>query len=369
MDKRIAGKWYKEELGETINIFDESPLRMKMSFSSSGYYNCEPNYVYEKDRYLCFEINDEMYRMVYHICYEEGLLKGYYTQHGKETYIQYEKVSDIADDDQFEYKPTEIIVPGTDETRINILKKYSAYSDKKRMNAFSYTYKLFEQPPHILQKYHYNQYISKASKANDSIAFILLDFVCDHFKHDGSIGTGQGRKVEDIIETCEKHGGKVNCRGLAILLASLLRMNGIKASHVTCMPYEDPFEDCHVVVDCLLPSGKRIMFDPTYRLYLKAKDDTYVSLPNLRKMLINDEEYKANEQASYNGIGFNLDEQRQYMIKNTFRFSRGIISQDGYDDRSSQRVELIPSGYPIDNFKGQNKREFVYSEDEFWNCF
>ena len=53
MDKRMTGKWYKEELGETINIFDETPLRMKISFTSSGYYNFEPNCVYEKDGYLC----------------------------------------------------------------------------------------------------------------------------------------------------------------------------------------------------------------------------------------------------------------------------------------------------------------------------
>lgn len=34
MDKRLVGKWYKEDMGETINIFDENPLRMKMSFRS-----------------------------------------------------------------------------------------------------------------------------------------------------------------------------------------------------------------------------------------------------------------------------------------------------------------------------------------------
>lgn len=25
MDKRLIGKWYKEDMGETINIFDEMP--------------------------------------------------------------------------------------------------------------------------------------------------------------------------------------------------------------------------------------------------------------------------------------------------------------------------------------------------------
>jgi len=75
MDRRLTGKWYKEDMGETINIFDEMPLRMKMSFSSSGYYNVEPNCVYEKDGYLCYEINDEYYRMVYHVKYVNGELE------------------------------------------------------------------------------------------------------------------------------------------------------------------------------------------------------------------------------------------------------------------------------------------------------
>jgi hypothetical protein len=86
-------------------------------------------------------------------------------------------------------------------------------------------------------------------------------------------------------------------------------------------------------------------------------------------MLINDEEYKVNENASYNRNGFDLNYQRQYMIKNTFRFSRGIISCDGYDEHSSRRIELIPSGYPADNFNKHRKEEFIYSEDEFWSCF
>ncbi len=59
MDKRLVGKRYKGDFGETIHIFDEEPVRTKMSFSPSGYYNFEPNCAYEKDNYLCSEINEE----------------------------------------------------------------------------------------------------------------------------------------------------------------------------------------------------------------------------------------------------------------------------------------------------------------------
>lgn len=100
-----------------------------------------------------------------------------------------------------------------------------------------------------------------------------------------------------------------------ILLAALLRLNGIKAQHITCLPYEDPFEDCHVVVDCLLPSGKRIMLDPTWRLYLKDKEGNYVSLSHLRELLLADEPIFENQTADYNGTGFAKEYHRNYMIK------------------------------------------------------
>lgn len=131
MDKRLIGKWYKKDMGETINIFDETPLRMKMSFTSSGYYNFEPNCVYEKDGFFCYEINDEYFRMVYHVKYADGRLEGYYTQHGKQTPIKYEKIDDVPEDAPYKYIPVEVYVPNTDKTRIEILKEYSEYDRSK----------------------------------------------------------------------------------------------------------------------------------------------------------------------------------------------------------------------------------------------
>ena len=83
---------------------------MKMSFTSSGYYNFEPNCVYEKDGYLCYEINDAYYRMVYHVKLADGCLAGYYTQHGKEVPVKYTKISDTPEDAPQRYEPTEIDV-------------------------------------------------------------------------------------------------------------------------------------------------------------------------------------------------------------------------------------------------------------------
>ncbi len=367
MDKRLVGQWYKEELGETLHIFDESPLRMKMSFSSSGYYNFEPNCVYEKDGYLCFEINDEYYRMVYHVKPDGDCLVGYYTQFGRITEIAYTRLSDTPLDEPPQYIPTEIFVPGTEESRLSVLKRYAAYDRRIESDCASECV-LGGNAPAILEKYDYSAYVGGLDRTDEALAFRLLDFVCDHFGHDGTRGLGSGRTITELIEFCEKHEYKTNCRGLAILLASLLRLNGIKARHITCMPYEDPFEDCHVVVDCLLPSGKRVMLDPTWRLYLKDKDGEYVSLPYLRALLIADEPIFANETAGYNGGGFESAYHRSYMTKNTFRFARCTLHKDGVDGRTeaSRYIELIPQDYPTEAFSDRQKADFVYNDEAFW---
>ncbi len=365
MDKRLVGQWYKDELGETINIFDK-PIRMKMSFASSGHYNFEPNCVYEKDDWFCFEINDTHFRMVYHVKYENEKLVGFYTQFGKETQIVYKRVSSKPKNEKYKYMPTEIYLPKSKKKRLDILKKYADYDHSKVNSGYITEYVLGGDTPDILAKYRYFSYIENVEPNTDAVVFKLLDFVCDNFGHNGAGGLPAERKVEDIIKFCEEHDQKTNCRGLAILLASLLRLNNIKARHITCMPYEAPFEDCHVVVDCLLPCGKRIMLDPTSRLYYVDDRDEYISLQELRGKLIKGERIHVNANASYNGSAIDSEYNRNYMIKNTFRFSRGIYYEDGSDERTSRRVELIPAGYKTDSFPENLKQEFVYDEELFW---
>ena len=215
----------------------------------------------------------------------------------------------------------------------------------------------------MLEKYGYSSYVSGISPDDDNIAFALLAFVCDHFGHNGSRGLGPDRDIAGVIAFCEEHDMRTNCRGLALLLASLLRKNGIKARHITCLPFEEPFNDCHVVVDCLLPSGQRIMLDPTQRLYYTDKNGAYVSLEKLRTMLINGETPVHNADASYNGGAFSADDNIEYMTKNTLRFSRGKRYADGTDIENS---ELIPAEYPTDAFPESRRHIFTHNAELFW---
>ncbi len=98
------------------------------------------------------------------------------------------------------------------------------------------------------------------------------------------------------------------------------------------------------------------------------KNGEYISLPELRGLLIADEPFFANSSAGYNGTGFDKEFHRDYMTKNTFRFARCTLNKDGTDGRTetSRYIELIPKGYPSENFPEWLKPDFVYNDIEFW---
>jgi len=119
-------------------------------------------------------------------------------------------------------------------------------------------------------------------------------------------------------------------------------------------------------VDCLLSSGKRIMLDPSWRLYLKDAAGEYVSLEHFRKLLLSGEPVFANADASYNGGDFDLEFYRNYMTKNAIRFSRGTVYKDGLDDYAVRAVVLVPADYPVKNFEYLARKEFVFDDRAFW---
>lgn len=132
--------------------------------------------------------------------------------------------------------PTEIFVPKSEKTRLEILREHADYQPGGEKIGES-SYELCAKAPDILKKYDFDSYFEGISPDSDEIAFAVLAFVCDHFGHDGCSGLGKSRTIEGQIRFCEEHNGKANCSGLAILLAALLRLKGIKARHITCMPY------------------------------------------------------------------------------------------------------------------------------------
>ena len=270
----------------------------------------------------------------------------------------------ICQNDKKAWTPGNVSLP--EKSRLDFLKEHAEYDRSRQEKPYTYEFRMGGKVPAILEKYDYSKYLQGVEPGTDEVAFRMLDFVCDHFKHipdaKGCSGKLSGRIVQH-----EWTNHETNCRGLSKLLASLLLLNGIKARFVTCMPYEQPFNDCHVVVDCVLPSGKRIMLDPTYRLYLMDKQGKYLSIEGLRKALLTDEEITYNPNAGYNGGTFgpeDLADYRDYMAKNLIRISSGILCADGQEEDAVRRVILVPKGYPVENFKYTDN--FVFNDEQFW---
>jgi len=250
-----------------------------------------------------------------------------------------------------------------DKSRLELLKEHAEYDRSRQEKPYTYEFRMGGKVPEILKKYEYDKYLEGVEPGTDEVAFQMLDFVCDHFKHIPNAKSCYGKLAFRIMQHERTHQ-ETNCRGLSKLLTSLLLLNGIKARFVTCMPYEEPFNDCHVVVDCVLPSGKRIMLDPTYRLYLMDKHGEYLSIEGLRKALLGDEEITHNTNAGYNGGTFDLKFYRDYMAKNLIRISSGVLSADGMEENDVRQVILVPKGYPVKSFTYTGN--FVYDDEAFW---
>ncbi len=249
------------------------------------------------------------------------------------------------------------------ESRIEILKKYKDYDNGAEKDRHDTQMIMNNSAPAILSEYDYDSYCNRNPDNRDDIVFAMLDFVCDHFRHTSCAPLPNRRDIVSIIKSCEESEYKTNCRGLSLILSQLLRMNGVRARHVTCKPYEEPFNDCHVVVDCFLPSGKRIMLDPTYRLYLTDNNGNFVSLSEFREGIISGRSFQPCEKVSYNGEGFNYGEYIEYMTKNLFRFNSNYILDD--TDSVNTQIELVPSGYNTDGY--ERNVQYTTDSDYFWD--
>lgn len=262
-------------------------------------------------------------------------------------------------------KKPKIVKPIPEESRLEILRKYSEYDTGVESKKYPATFVLNNKIPDILLNYDYLKYSSRSFVNKDDIVFAMLDFVCDHFMHGSNVCLPRDHSMVGIIKGSEKIGLKTNCRGLSLILAELLRMNGIKARHVTCKPFEEPFSDCHVVVDCIMPSGTRIMLDPTYRLYFVDDNGEYVSISQLREGIIQGVDFHPNSNASYNGGEFTYDDYKEYMTKNLLRLNTNCNLDDSLPDMEATEIELIPKGYTTERFA--KKVNFVNDPISFWD--
>ena len=106
----------------------------------------------------------------------------------------------------------------------------------------------------------------------DEISKILniLHFVHKAIRHDGGNFALCEFDAIDIYNYHKSTGKGVNCRHLAIALNEMYLSMGIPSRYVTCMPYDEKDQDCHVINSVWSSQYQKwIWIDPTFEAYVK----------------------------------------------------------------------------------------------------
>jgi len=251
-----------------------------------------------------------------------------------------------------------------DKSRLEVLREYAAYGEKRVDIKFAYSFDERKNMLDIIEKYGLDALVRGMSEVEAAAA--LMNWQYSRYKH-GDIGLSKERTPQALMRFADANGGRTNCRGLALILAQLIRAYGMKAFHVTCMPYEEPFNDCHVVVSAFC-GGRWIMLDPSANLYLRNKGGEIVGAPEFRDILIEGGALAASggSLGPWNG---SLGKYRDYMAKNMIRFKRGTSEAYGRDEGEGS-VVLLPEKYMAEEagkFDENTRKRFIISREDFWN--
>ncbi len=316
---------------------------------------------------LCFTLYDSAWQMQVQLqATSETELTGIVRQYGEEMTFSLYKQSDTAEDltssPRFVFENEEASVW---QERLSAFPSFSEAS----VEPIPFTYELWrwDRSSQLISRY---PELAQAVGENSLQTMkAVMDVVCNHFMHDGASGMPESTDIPAVLNYYDATGRiGLECRGLSLLLSEMLRLCGIPAKPVTCLPENDPCEECHVLVHAYSSElGRWVLLDPSYRLMLQDGSGQYIGLPELRRALINGEELFANADAGHNGMPFTIDWYRAYMTKNTFRFSSAVrfsaLSQE--NGEGVERWMLIPEGFSLP-YWAQRPERVTTSAADFW---
>ena len=332
LDNRFIGTYESFELEFYI-----TENQVQISFKTFGIMHITPFDVQFTEDSCNFKINDENHRVFFELKFNENLVNYSYTQYGHTMRGIAEKSCNTA-----EFKEQY----NTKSSYFSLLRDNKLGSNEYQN--IDYQYDLYNQETYDF----FNKLINLEAiiniQSDKEKAILCLDEVCKLLRHRGNSGLPDNRDVKSLFEYSKEYRNGINCRGLAIVLSELLRCIGLKAYHVTCMPYNTQDNDCHVITEVYCNDlNKWIMLDPSFNLYV-MHNEVILNVTELRGSLENELNLTCYYKINHNGDNYSFNDYQNYMAKNTFRFHRGIISKDGIEHRFGNCVYLAPDGYDKD---------------------
>lgn len=205
----------------------------------------------------------------------------------------------------------------------------------------------------------------------DEISKILniLHFVHKAIRHDGGNYALCEFDAIDIYNYHKSTGKGVNCRHLAIALNEMYLSMGIPSRYVTCMPYDEKDQDCHVINSVWSSQYQKwIWIDPTFEAYVKDENGNFLSIPEVRERLIDGRPLFLNEDANWNYENKQTKEYylESYMAKNLYWFD--CVTNCCFNPESRYRyvenkhVVLTPSTYE----NSSDWAVITHDADYFW---
>ena len=188
----------------------------------------------------------------------------------------------------------------------------------------------------------------------DEISKILniLHFVHKAIRHDGGNFALCEFDAIDIYNYHKSTGKGVNCRHLAIALNEMYLSMDIPSRYVTCMPYDEKDQDCHVINSVWSSQYQKwIWIDPTFEAYVKDENGNFLSIQEVRERLIEGRPVFLNEDANWNNENKQTKEYYldSYMAKNLYWFdcvtNYCFNPESRYRYVENKHVVLTPSAY------------------------
>lgn len=171
--------------------------------------------------------------------------------------------------------------------------------------------------------------------------------------------------AREILNFSRRNRTTVNCLCHATVLTEVLLSLGYVARKISCLPIDvEPFDN-HVVTTVYVPSlEKWIMLDPSMCCYVTDKEQRILSVPEIRRNLIDDEVIYVHGYSrisdpkipSNNLFFLNESEYITYLFKNFFRFISRFLQNSDATKENDVFYMLVPKGYLVSN---QIQRSFV----------
>jgi len=279
--------------------------------------------------------------MVMSLSEDKRQMAGTFTQFGETSDIYFNKVSDFPHIGDFAvlWEPTSL------EERVQELNNYPDFARDGSVIEFTYDLGRWDLYMDLIEKFDLDTLTEGLYDVDLMIA--LLDWVSGNFPHNGASGMPMQVDAMSIVRYVQDNPAGINCRGLAILLAEVLRLYGIPAKHITGYPPEDN-HPVHVVTHAFSHELQQwVMLDPTVRMFVTDKDGNFMNLYTLRRAFADGTPLMANENASHNGIPYSIEEYKDFMSDYLFRFSTGTNFTFGSEEIGAGTTQfmLVPVGF------------------------